>query len=92
MAIIFRTPNFPLSTNSTPAFSSVITTRLSVSVRALTAPSNPSILRIVLSATFAFFESSLCDQPNNERAARICLPVMTIKRNATTSRQVSSIK
>jgi len=53
-------------------------TRVSDSVRALTGPSNPSILRTVPRATLDFFESSFCAHPRSARAARICLPVMTI--------------
>lgn len=53
-----RTPGRPSSRNSIPAFSSHDTILLRVSVRAPTASSNPSILRIVLSATFDLLESS----------------------------------
>lgn len=73
-----RTPGLPLSRNSTPARSSVTTTRFKDSVRALTAPSNPSIRRTVPSATLDFFESSFCAHPRSALAARMCLPVMTI--------------
>jgi hypothetical protein len=75
-----RTPGCPPSRNSTPAFSRSVTTLPSVSVRAPTAPSNPSMRRIVPSATFDLRESSLCDHPRRARAARMCLPVMTINR------------
>ena len=63
-----------------PSFSSAATTRPNVSVLAVTAPFDSSILRTVPSSAFDLRARSVCANPNSARAARICLPVMTITR------------
>jgi excisionase family DNA binding protein len=73
------------------ARSNVATTRFSDSVLALTASSNPSILRTVPSATLDFLQSSPCVHPRSARAARICLPVMTINPMSITVKEVANI-
>lgn len=50
----------------------------SVSVRAPTGPSNPSIRFTVPKATLDFFDNSSCVHPRRARAARKCLPSMRI--------------
>jgi len=81
----------PLFRNFTAAFSSVAITRLSDSARALTGPSNPSILRKVPRATLAFWERSDCAHPRSALAALMCLPVITINEENITIMRVNPI-